>query len=91
MQAAVDREEDDQAFSARVGDLGVERIRLLGEASTRLREAANQAGVYLADGPVTANGRVELLNYLKEQAVSRTLHRFGNLVGAESPGTPGRR
>ena len=46
--------------------------------------AANQAGIHLADGPVTANGRVELLNYLKEQAISRTLHRFGNLTGVES-------
>ena len=82
-------EEDDQAFCDRLGDLGAERIRVLGQVPTRLREAANQAGVHLADGPVTASGRVELFNYLREQAISRTLHRFGNLVGAESQGTPG--
>ena len=100
MRAAADRcgvpyrvsvidEEDDQAFCDRLGDLGAERIRVLGQVPTRLREAANQAGVHLADGPVTASGRVELFNYLREQAISRTLHRFGNLVGAESQGTPG--
>ena len=79
-------DEDDQAFCDRVGGLGVERIRVLGEAPIELRESANRAGIHLADGPVTANGRVELLNYLKEQAVSRTLHRFGNLVGARAQG-----
>ncbi|MCE2526652.1 MAG: bifunctional proline dehydrogenase/L-glutamate gamma-semialdehyde dehydrogenase [Actinomycetia bacterium] len=83
-RVSVLREEDDQAFSSQVKDLGVERIRVLGHVTTELRQAANQAGVYLADGPVTPSGRVELLNYLREQAVSRTLHRFGNLVGAES-------
>ena len=49
-----------------------------------LRKAANRAGIHLADGPVTANGRVELLHYHKEQTISRTLHRFGNLAGVES-------
>ena len=29
-------------------------------------------------GPVTAAGRVELLPFLREQAVSITAHRFGN-------------
>ena len=86
---SVIEEEDDQAFSARISDLGVERIRVLGLVPTEMRIAANQAGVHLADSPVTASGRVELANYLREQAVSRTLHRFGNLVGA--PGSASRR
>ena len=81
-QTSVIDEEDDQAFRVRIGRLDAERVRVLGKVSTALREAANRAGIHLADGPVTANGRVELLNYLKEQAVSRTLHRFGNLVNA---------
>lgn len=80
-QVSVAEDEDDQAFGARVADLPVERIRVLGHVPHEVRRAANLAGIHLADGPVTANGRVELLNYLKEQAVSRTLHRFGNLVG----------
>ena len=80
-QVSMVENEDDQAFSARMADLEAERIRMLGHIPRQVRRAANRAGVHLADGPVTANGRVELLNYLKEQAVSRTLHRFGNLVG----------
>ncbi len=81
---SVIEEEDDQAFRARLGGLDVERIRILGEVPRSLREAANHSGIHLADGPVTANGRVELLTYLKEQTVSRTLHRFGNLADVES-------
>jgi RHH-type proline utilization regulon transcriptional repressor/proline dehydrogenase/delta 1-pyrroline-5-carboxylate dehydrogenase len=26
-----------------------------------------------------ANGRIELLNYLKEQSVTETVHRYGNI------------
>jgi RHH-type proline utilization regulon transcriptional repressor/proline dehydrogenase/delta 1-pyrroline-5-carboxylate dehydrogenase len=31
------------------------------------------------DGPVTVAGRIELLPFLREQAVSITAHRFGTL------------
>ena len=72
--------ESDVEFAARIGRLGVERIRVLGDVDDRIRRAANAAGVHLATDPVTPSGRVELLHYLREQAVSRTLHRFGNLV-----------
>jgi RHH-type proline utilization regulon transcriptional repressor/proline dehydrogenase/delta 1-pyrroline-5-carboxylate dehydrogenase len=34
----------------------------------------------LYDQPVTEAGRIELLPYFKEQAVSITAHRFGNPV-----------
>ncbi len=33
----------------------------------------------LSSVPALANGRIELLNYLKEQSVSETVHRYGNL------------
>lgn len=70
-------------FAARIGDLEVERVRVLGESVDHaLHAAANAAQVHLATGPVVAAGRIELLHYLREQAMSRTLHRFGNLTGA---------
>jgi len=34
---------------------------------------------YVADVPVSLNGRVELLWYLREQSVSHVYHRYGNL------------
>ncbi len=61
--------------------LGVERIRLVGAGpSMELRNAAIGQGIHLISGPVTPSGRLELQHYLREQAMSVTLHRFGNLV-----------
>jgi hypothetical protein len=36
--------------------------------------------VPVLDAPVVLNGRVELLHYLREQAVTETTHRYGNPV-----------
>ena len=74
-------EEDDEAFAAGLAGSDVERIRTIGQVPNGVRIAAHRAGIHVADSPVTANGRVELGNYLKEQTVSRTLHRFGNVLG----------
>jgi len=74
--------EDDEAFAARLGGLGVERVRVVGSVGDAVRRAAADAWVHLADAPVTADGGVELRTYLREQSVTRTLHRFGNLVQA---------
>lgn len=72
--------ETDDAFAARLGELDVERVRVVGSVTDTVREAAASAHVHLADAPVTPVGRLELQHYLREQAISRTLHRFGNLV-----------
>ena len=66
-----------------------ERVRADGLATTRIRliggDAAELASVVEGDpdiaiysGPVTTAGRVEMLAFLREQAVSITAHRFGN-------------
>ncbi|MEV8213743.1 proline dehydrogenase family protein [Leifsonia sp. NPDC077715] len=55
------------------------RIRLIG--GDRLALAAALGGspdVAIYDGPVTPSGRVEVLAFLHEQAISITNHRFGN-------------
>ncbi|MEM9466309.1 MAG: bifunctional proline dehydrogenase/L-glutamate gamma-semialdehyde dehydrogenase [Actinomycetota bacterium] len=72
-------DETDDRLAERLPDLGVERIRLVGHpASDPLRQAAIRCGVHLADQPVVAEGRVELLHCVREQALSTTNHRFGN-------------
>lgn len=73
--------EDDVAFADRVRDGHVSgRIRVVGEAPG-LREAARTrvGAVTVLDSPVLASGRRELLTVLREQAISRTLHRFGHV------------
>ncbi|WP_436792603.1 bifunctional proline dehydrogenase/L-glutamate gamma-semialdehyde dehydrogenase [Actinospongicola halichondriae] len=74
------QQESDADFADRLEWLDVTRVRVLGTVSDELRIAAARNGIHLADDPVTASGRVELRHYLREQAVSETTHRFGNLV-----------
>ena len=49
-------------------------------ASPALRDAANIAGKRLADGPVVWNAKLEWPAWLREQSISETLHRYGNIV-----------
>jgi RHH-type proline utilization regulon transcriptional repressor/proline dehydrogenase/delta 1-pyrroline-5-carboxylate dehydrogenase len=73
--------EDDAAFEKRL--LAENRpwqgLRAPG-ASPSLKTAAIEAGLRLVDAPVVWNGRIELLWLLREQSVSETLHRYGNVL-----------
>ena len=73
--------ESDAGFVERLahGD-GVERVRAWEPISPAARTAANGTGVTVIDAPVLANGRLELRWYLREQAVSRVLHRYGSVT-----------
>jgi RHH-type proline utilization regulon transcriptional repressor/proline dehydrogenase/delta 1-pyrroline-5-carboxylate dehydrogenase len=72
----------DAAFADRLASPGeAERARVWGPIPTTARVAANGAGVTVIDAPVLANGRLELRWYLREQTVSRVLHRYGNVPG----------
>ena len=53
---------------------------MIGSVSDSLRRAAAEHDVHIIDEPVTASGRLELRLYLREQAISQTLHRFGNVA-----------
>jgi len=70
--------ESDAAFASRVGREVPERIRLVGgDARALAEQLAERPEVTLYAAPVTAAGRIELLPFLREQAVSITAHRFG--------------
>jgi RHH-type proline utilization regulon transcriptional repressor/proline dehydrogenase/delta 1-pyrroline-5-carboxylate dehydrogenase len=73
--------ETDAAWLGRVasGDLLTRRVRLVGGSVQELAAAlGGSPDVAIYAGPVTTAGRVELLVFLHEQAVSLTAHRFGN-------------
>jgi RHH-type proline utilization regulon transcriptional repressor/proline dehydrogenase/delta 1-pyrroline-5-carboxylate dehydrogenase len=59
---------------------GAERVRVWQPISTAARAAANATGVAVIDAPVVASGRLELRWYLREQVVSRVVHRYGSVV-----------
>ncbi len=73
-------EETAASFAARLDALAVQRVRVVGTCSPELRAAGNEAGVHIAADPVTAEGRIELLHYLREQSVTCTTHRYGNVL-----------
>ncbi|MFD2028065.1 bifunctional proline dehydrogenase/L-glutamate gamma-semialdehyde dehydrogenase [Promicromonospora aerolata] len=75
------REMTDEAFAEAVADGKVTgRIRVVGEAPGLRDAAASRLGsATVLDAPVLASGRRELLTMLREQAVSRTMHRYGHL------------
>ncbi len=73
--------ENDEQWLARVasGQVAAHRIRLIGGDAKALASALKgtpDTAIY--SHPVTPSGRVELLPFLHEQAISITAHRFGN-------------
>jgi len=71
--------ESNETFEHRVKAGLVKRVRLTSKAKDSLLQAASNEGVSIIDDPVLANGRFELLNYLREIAISIDYHRHGNL------------
>jgi len=47
--------------------------------------AAAATGFYIARSRVLMEGRIEMLHYLKEQTISRSYHRYGNLGERGNP------
>lgn len=79
--------ETDASFLSRAaaGELVTSRVRLVGGSAVALAEAVGgDPDVAIYSGQVTTAGRVELLTFLHEQAVSITAHRFGNPDAAMS-------
>jgi RHH-type proline utilization regulon transcriptional repressor/proline dehydrogenase/delta 1-pyrroline-5-carboxylate dehydrogenase len=72
--------EDDAALAARLAAPGrPERLRALVPLPEGVLRAAAASGVSVLDDEPVASGRRELLTVLREQSISRTLHRFGHL------------
>jgi RHH-type proline utilization regulon transcriptional repressor/proline dehydrogenase/delta 1-pyrroline-5-carboxylate dehydrogenase len=75
--------ESDESFAAGLAGAsgaGPQRLRLLGACSPAVYGAAADAGLCVLDEPICSCGRVELVRWLREQVVTRSLHRYGNIV-----------
>jgi RHH-type proline utilization regulon transcriptional repressor/proline dehydrogenase/delta 1-pyrroline-5-carboxylate dehydrogenase len=59
----------------------VSRIRYAGPARVppEVFEAAAETGFYIARTPVLMDGRIELLQYYRQQSICHNYHRYGNL------------
>ncbi|MDE3045466.1 MAG: proline dehydrogenase family protein [Verrucomicrobiota bacterium] len=72
-------EEDENQFLNRVRSGSIERILILTPPSAALKEASAVSATHIIHAPVLANGRIELLHYLREVSLSIDYHRYGNL------------
>lgn len=66
-------------FNTKVQEGAFTRVRLASAPSHALKFCAAQSMTYLNADPVLANGRYELLNYLREESISHNYHRYGYL------------
>ncbi len=74
-------EESDAALAQAIREGQVDRVRYASpdRAAPEVLQAGNQAQGCVISGPVSGEGRLEMLWYLREQSISTDYHRYGNL------------
>jgi RHH-type proline utilization regulon transcriptional repressor/proline dehydrogenase/delta 1-pyrroline-5-carboxylate dehydrogenase len=74
-------EETDEQLMRALRDGQADRVRLAapGRASDPVLAVAGEMGGIAVSTPVSAEGRLELLWYMREQSISIDYHRYGNL------------
>ena len=81
-------EESDADLARAIGKGQVDRVRYAApeRASLEVLKAGNAANGCVVSVPVSAEGRLELLWYVREQSISTDYHRYGNLgIRADEP------
>jgi RHH-type proline utilization regulon transcriptional repressor/proline dehydrogenase/delta 1-pyrroline-5-carboxylate dehydrogenase len=81
-------EETDAQLAQAIGEGQVDRVRYSApdRASLEVLQAGNAANGCVVAVPVSAEGRLELLWYVREQSISTDYHRYGNLgLRADEP------
>ncbi len=71
--------EGEERFLSRLQAGQIPSVRVFSPPSSDLLSSAADAGVYVNPTPLLANGRFELLNYLREISLSIDYHRYGHL------------
>jgi RHH-type proline utilization regulon transcriptional repressor/proline dehydrogenase/delta 1-pyrroline-5-carboxylate dehydrogenase len=73
--------ETDAQLSARVVRRPPDKVRVLGHVPDELRLAVLDAGIWLDDIPLSTDPLAEALRWVREQTVTETMHRHGDLTG----------
>lgn len=71
--------ETEKHLIARLEKNGIRRMRLISAPSEELQNALANNAINVNLAPVLANGRLELLHYLREMSLSFDYHRYGYL------------
>ena len=74
------RQESHAEFCKRLGTLRDGTVRVLDPRVGEVFAPAEIGNIHVFSGVPLANGRLELLSYLREQSVSQTIHRYGNIL-----------
>lgn len=75
--------EGDEAFIERISKKGYNKVRLVSTPGERFKERLAELGVSALPVAVLANGRFELLQFLREISISYDYHRYGHLGAKE--------
>ncbi|OYW18484.1 MAG: hypothetical protein B7Z55_10535 [Planctomycetales bacterium 12-60-4] len=81
---SLQEEESDSAFIARLPALvkHAEFLRTSSTPSDAVLRAVHEAGLNWINAPLLSSGRIELTRWVREQSVSETRHRYGQLPDA---------
>jgi RHH-type proline utilization regulon transcriptional repressor/proline dehydrogenase/delta 1-pyrroline-5-carboxylate dehydrogenase len=71
--------EGDAELAARLPSLSTDKIRFVGAVDPELLLAAHDAGLWVDVVAVVADPQLEVLRWVREQALSETRHRHGNI------------
>jgi RHH-type proline utilization regulon transcriptional repressor/proline dehydrogenase/delta 1-pyrroline-5-carboxylate dehydrogenase len=64
----------------RLGTIRGVTVRRLGVPATEVWDPNTMGMTFVIAGRPLCNGRLELQWYVREQAISETVHRYGNLI-----------
>lgn len=81
LEISLRSEESDDAFAKRLPELAKrhEFLRTIDTPDDVVLRGAFHAGLQWIHGPLLASGRLELTRWMREQSVSTTLHRYGQM------------
>ncbi len=77
------RVESDTEFFQRLKEVAWPHVRLLSKPNDETFTAYAEQAVRLLRAPVLANGRYELIHYLRQRSLSFSYHRYGNMGDRE--------
>ncbi|MGI9517748.1 MAG: aldehyde dehydrogenase family protein, partial [Pirellulaceae bacterium] len=72
--------ETDEQLARRLSQMTGGTLRIIGDYDAQVYAPKVIGNLPIVRSEVLANGRVELLNYLREQSMTEIVHRYGNIV-----------
>jgi RHH-type proline utilization regulon transcriptional repressor/proline dehydrogenase/delta 1-pyrroline-5-carboxylate dehydrogenase len=88
LEISLREQESDEAFANRLSAAAgeFEFLRTVDTPEASVLAACHESGLNWINAPFTSNGWVELKFWLREQAISRSLHRYGQIPAWLPPG-----